>query len=191
MKKIILASGSPRRRELLDQMGLEYDVILSKVDESSSGELPPSELVQVLARMKAKAVAKKIRAKKEEALVIGADTIVVLEGQVLGKPENNLDAEKMLERLSGIMHKVYTGVAIVDVKSATEEVFVQKTNVYMKSISQEEITAYVLTGEPLDKAGSYGIQGKGGVFIEKIEGDYFSVMGLPISKLYESLKKFY
>lgn len=190
MKKIILASGSPRRRELLDQMGLEYDVVLSKVDESDSGELPPGELVQTLAKMKARAVAKKIKAKKEEVLVIGADTIVVLKGQVLGKPENSLAAEKMLETLSGTMHKVYTGVAIVDTKGATEEVFMQKTNVYMKNISQEEITAYVLTGEPLDKAGSYGIQGKGGVFVEKIEGDYFSVMGLPISKLYESLKRF-
>ena len=183
-----MASGSPRRRELLDQMGIDYEVVVSGVDEEEIKDMQPCELVQALAKIKAQAVAKKILAKNEDALVIGADTIVVLDNEILGKPTNNLDAIKMLRMLSGKMHIVYTGVAIVATKDGPKEMFTQKTKVYMKNMSQEEIEAYVMTGEPLDKAGSYGIQGKGGLFIEKIEGDYFSVMGLPISRLYDSLK---
>ena len=189
MKKVILASGSPRRRELLDQMGIDYEVVVSDVDEMGMKDMPPYELVQALAKLKALAVAQAISAKKEKALVVGADTIVVLDNEILGKPANSLDATKMLRRLSGKMHIVYTGVAIVSTKDGSEEVFAQQTKVYMKNMSQDEIQKYVLTQEPLDKAGSYGIQGKGGVFVEKIEGDYFSVMGLPIGKLYDCLKK--
>ncbi|HHX61865.1 MAG TPA: septum formation inhibitor Maf [Epulopiscium sp.] len=190
MKTIILASGSPRRKELLDQMGLAYDIIVSDVDESGLDHMEPAELVQALASLKAQAVAEELLSEKEDALVIGADTLVVLNDQILGKPTDNLDAEKMLSILSGKMHMVYTGVSIVDTKNNTEETFVQSSKIYMKDMSPEEIKAYVLTKEPLDKAGSYGIQGKGGVFVEKIEGDYFSVMGLPIAKLYEQLKNY-
>lgn len=189
MKKIILASGSPRRKELLDQMGLEHEIVVSDVDESGLDHLGPRELVQALASLKAQAVAKDLDMKKDR-LVIGADTIVVLEGQILGKPKDELDAEKMLGLLSGKMHKVYTGVSLVDTGNNTEEVFVQASKIYMKDMSLDEIKEYILTKEPFDKAGSYGIQGRGGVFIEKIEGDYFCVMGLPIAKLYDCLKKY-
>ncbi len=190
MRRIILASGSPRRKELLDQMGVDHEIIVSEVDEDGLDHLAPSELVQVLASLKAKAVAKNLPDSQKDGLVIGADTIVVLEGQILGKPKDGLDAEIMLGLLSGKMHKVYTGVSVVDTKNNTEEVFVQASTIYMKEMSQDEITAYILTKEPFDKAGSYGIQGRGGVFVEKIEGDYFSVMGLPIAKLYDCLKKY-
>lgn len=190
MKNIILASGSLRRKELLDQMGLVYETIVSDVDEDGLGEMPPAELVQALANLKAKAVAKDAVDREKDAIVIGADTIVVLDDQILGKPKDSLAAEKMLSLLSGKMHMVYTGVSIVDTKDWAEETFVQSSKVYMKEMSEEEIKAYVGTKEPLDKAGSYGIQGKGGVFIERIEGDYFSVMGLPIAKLYECLKNY-
>ena len=189
MKKIILASGSPRRKELLDQMGVEHEVVVSDVDESGLDHLGPRELVRALASLKAQAVAKGLVELKKDRLIIGADTIVVLEGQVLGKPKDELDAEKMLGLLSGKMHRVYTGVSLVDTAKNTEESFAQASDIYMKEMSQDEIKEYVLTKEPLDKAGSYGIQGRGGVFIEKIEGDYFSVMGLPIAKLYDCLKK--
>lgn len=190
MKKIILASGSPRRKELLDQMGIAYEVIVSDIDEDAVGDMSPPELVQVLANMKAKAVVNDLPDSQKDAIVIGADTIVVLDHQILGKPNDALDAEKMLSLLSGKMHIVYTGVSVVNSTDHKEETFVQSSKIYMKHMSKEEIKDYVLTKEPLDKAGSYGIQGKGGVFVEKIEGDYFSVMGLPIAKLYESLKNF-
>jgi len=190
VKKIILASKSPRRQELLNQIGIPYEVVASKVDEKCVGDLPPDQLVEALAKIKAEDVAKNLPLKQEDFLVIGADTIVVLDNKILGKPISSVDAKNMLQSLSGKMHKVYTGVAIIDTKSSTWEVFTQKTKVYMKTMTLEEIEAYVLTKEPLDKAGSYGIQGKGGVFVEKIEGDYFSVMGLPIGKLYDYLKKF-
>ena len=186
-KKVILASASPRRKELLKQMGISYEVIVPDIDEESFGLLPPNELVQTLAQMKAQAVANTV---EENSLVIAADTVVVLEGQILGKPKDELDAKQMLNMLSGKAHMVYTGVAIVDPATNRQERFVVDTKIYMKVMSQEEIDAYILTGEPLDKAGSYGIQGRGGVFIERIEGDYFSVMGLPIARLYDLLKKF-
>ncbi len=188
MKKIILASASPRRKELLSKMGIDYEVVVSDIDEGKIKGMLPEQLVQVLASQKAKAVAEDIG--KANRLIIGADTIVVLNNKVLGKPANSLEATKMLKSLSGQKHQVYTGVAIVDTDTGKEELFVEKTNVYMKHINDQEIQTYVATKEPLDKAGSYGIQGKGGVFIEKIEGDYFTVMGLPISQLYDHLKKF-
>ena len=188
MRKIILASKSPRRQELLNQIGIPYQVVISKIDEKNVGNMPAEQLVQALAKIKAKAAMKSLPV-GEDFLIIGADTIVVLDNKILGKPLNSKDAKNMLKMLSGRMHKVYTGLAILDTKNGFREVFVQETNVYMKDMTLEEINAYVLTKEPLDKAGSYGIQGKGGVFIEKIEGDYFSVMGLPIGKLYDCLKR--
>lgn len=190
MKNIILASASPRRAELLDQMGIAYKVVVSHVDESGLGDMSPPDLVQALASLKAKAVAKDLVEMQKDTLVIGADTIVVLDHQILGKPKDSQDAKQMLRMLSGKMHMVYTGVSIIDIGNSREETFVQSSKIYMKEMSQEEIKAYVLTKEPLDKAGSYGIQGRGGVFIEKIEGDFFSVMGLPIAKLYDHLNNY-
>ena len=190
MKKIILASASPRRQELLDQMGLDHKIMVSDVDESGFNDLEPSKLVEALASLKAKAVADNLSEEEKDTLIIGADTIVLLEGQILGKPLNEQDAEKMLGMLSGKVHMVYTGVSIVDTMDGSQETFYQTSKIYMKQMSKEEIKEYVLTKEPLDKAGSYGIQGRGGVFVKKIEGDYFTVMGLPIARLYDALKKY-
>ena len=190
MRGIILASGSPRRQELLEQMGLSYEVVVSDVDEGGLNHMPPKELVQALASLKANAVAKERIYERQDALIIGADTVVVLNNKILGKPKDSQDAERMLRSLSGKKHIVYTGVSIIDSNANTEEVFAEKSIIHMKELTSEEIKEYVLTKEPLDKAGSYGIQGKGGVFVEKIEGDYFSVMGLPIAKLYDHLKKY-
>ncbi len=190
MRKIILASGSPRRQELLEQMGLGYQVVVSDVDEGGLSHMPPEGLVQALASLKANAVAKGISDEKQDFLIIGADTLVVLDNEILGKPKDSQDAEQMLRSLSGKRHIVYTGVSIIDSKTNTEETFVEGSRIYMKEMTADEIRDYVLTKEPLDKAGSYGIQGRGGVFVEKIEGDCFSVMGLPIAKLYDHLKKY-
>lgn len=190
MKNIILASASPRRKQLLNQMGIDHTIIVSEINEDDMRGLPPREMVEGLAQMKAKAVADHLEEAQKNSLVIGADTIVVLHGQILGKPNNEEEARKMLTLLSGKMHLVYTGVSVIRPTDGKEETFAQKTKIYMKHMSSDEIMQYILTKEPLDKAGSYGIQGKGGVFVEKIEGDYFSVMGLPIAKLYDTLKKF-
>lgn len=190
MKKIILASASPRRKELLKQIGIEHDVIVSDIDESRPCKQSPKLYVESLATMKAKAVAQDLKYKKEDILVIGADTIVVLDNEILGKPKDSQDAKNMLGILSGKMHTVYTGVSIVNANNNYIESFVEGTKVYFREMTSKEIDDYVSTKEPLDKAGSYGIQGRGGVFIEKIEGDYFTVMGLPICKLYETLQKF-
>lgn len=190
MKKVILASASPRRKELLDQMGVAHEVVLSEVDEGQIESMPPGQYVEALAQLKAQAVAKDLIGIENNALIIGADTIVVLGEQILGKPKNPLDAEKMLSILSGKMHVVYTGVSLVNMAKEQVESFTVKSKIYMKEMSKEEIKNYVLTKEPLDKAGSYGIQGKGGVFVEKIEGDYFTVVGLPIAELYQRLKKY-
>ena len=190
MKKIILASASPRRRELLNQIGIEHDVLVSNIDESGPCKLPPKLYVESLATMKAKAVAKDLKYKKEDILVIGADTIVVLGNEILGKPKDSQDAKNMLGILSGKMHIVYTGVTVINANNNHMESFVEGTKVYFREMTKKEIDSYVSTKEPLDKAGSYGIQGRGGVFVEKIEGDYFTVMGLPICKLYETLQRF-
>ena len=171
-------------------MGLGYQVVVSDVDEGGLSHMPPEGLVQALASLKANAVAKGISDEKQDFLIIGADTLVVLDNEILGKPKDSQDAEQMLRSLSGKRHIVYTGVSIIDSKTNTEETFVEGSRIYMKEMTADEIRDYVLTKEPLDKAGSYGIQGRGGVFVEKIEGDYFSVMGLPIAKLYDHLKKY-
>jgi septum formation protein len=185
MRKVILASASPRRKQLLKQMGIDFQVITSDIDEGSLRDMPGPEMVKELARMKAEVVASRLNDKE---IVIGADTIVSLDNKVLGKPLDHQDAVQMLTMLSGKKHTVYTGVAIIDTQNSKNEVFVVDTKIYMKDMSQKEIIEYVNTKEPLDKAGAYGIQGKGGVFVDKIEGDYFSVMGLPISKIYDVLK---
>lgn len=176
---IILASKSPRRQELLRQMGVEeFLIVESQADETVEDGLPPEQVVRRLAARKADAVFQKA---KPGDVVIAADTIVTLEGTVLGKPKDKLDAFQMLSLLSGARHQVYTGLAVYqdDVRIVEHE----STSVYFREISGREIEGYLATGEPMDKAGGYGIQGRGGLFVERIDGDYFNVVGLPICRL--------
>jgi len=188
MKKIILASASPRRKELLEQIGLEFEIITSDQEEHYQNTIP-EEIVKELALMKAEHVASEIGAK--DLLVIGADTIVVLDGEILGKPEDEEDAFSMLNRLRGRVHQVFTGVALLDYdRKGKKEIrnFSVETKVYVCEMQKQEIWDYVRTGEPMDKAGAYGIQGKFAAFINRIEGDYYNVVGLPISKIYQEIK---
>lgn len=184
--RVILASGSPRRKEILEKMGVTFEIVTSDYAEDMTLPLPPDELVKHLAFGKAEGVAKKF----PDALVIAADTIVVCEGKVLGKPHTAAIAEKMLSQLSGKNHEVITGMAIVYVAG---EKFIQEaasTKVIFKTLTEIQIKEYVTTGEPLDKAGAYAVQGLGRAFIEKIEGDYWNLVGLPAGRLAEHLKVF-
>jgi septum formation protein len=224
---IILASGSPRRRQILEQAGIKYEVVVSDVDETIDGE--PDYQVKELALRKARAV-RGIKGKTEGALplpphslfekseaktltetaqsavsnegvkglapcrglgtesprsglpvILAADTLVHIDGKVLGKPTDTDEAFTMLKRLSGRSHTVYTGVAIL--RGDEELVFVDAARVYFRSLSDEEIRAYVATGEPMDKAGAYGVQERGAVLVDRIEGDFYTVVGLPVSKV--------
>lgn len=177
MKKLILASASPRRKELLSMLKIPFDIVTSEVEEVMDQFLQPSELVMKLAEEKANDVSKKF----PDAVVIGADTIVTYEDKKLGKPTSNEDAFAMLRMLSGKTHEVYTGVSIVNDGGVSN--FYQCTKITFSELTDQEILDYIETNEPMDKAGSYGIQGYGGTFVEKIEGDYYSVVGLPINKL--------
>lgn len=181
--KIILASASPRRRELLAQAGFEFEVVSSDVDEVVDPSLTPDKLVMSLARQKAQAVAQN----RTDCVVIGSDTVVVLDGKVLGKPRDEADAVRMLESLSGRKHEVYTGVCISF--AGETHCFFERTSVNFCELDGEQIKAYVATGEPMDKAGAYGIQGKGCVLVEGIEGDYFNVVGFPVSRFCREYKK--
>ena len=188
MKRIILASQSPRRRELLTQIGLKFEVIPSTVEEVITS-INPVEVVQELAQQKARDVAEVAGREmaKDSLLVIGADTIVVYEGKILGKPEDKEDAVRMLTMLQGKEHSVYTGVALLS--GEQEIVFAEETRVQMCPMTPEEILWYVNTGEPMDKAGAYGIQGLCARFIRQIQGDYNNVVGLPVGRIYQELKK--
>lgn len=188
MKDIILASQSPRRRELLTQIGLEFEVLPSTVEEVITST-DPVEAVKELAQQKARDVEREVRVKRnvQPGLVIGADTIVVYGGKMLGKPADKEDAVRMLTMLHGKCHSVYTGVTLITEEK--EIVFAEETKVYMYPMSEEEIAWYVSTGEPMDKAGAYGIQGFCARFIEKIQGDYNNVVGLPVGRIYQELKK--
>lgn len=186
-KKIILASGSPRRRELMDREGFEFTVITSKAEENYDPSLPPQEIAQSLAKLKAQAVASALPAQDlEDSIVIGADTIVALDGIIYGKPADASDACRMLRDLSGKTHQVITGVCIICNKDA--QAFAQSTNVNFKELSDSEIQEYVASGEPLDKAGAYGIQGLGGKLVDSIDGDFDNVVGLPIKTLAPKLR---
>ena len=178
--RIVLASASPRRREILEQVGLPFVVVPSCAEENVTGEISPSLLVQSLSLLKAADVAK---SQSENALVIGADTIVVLGGEILTKPKDAVDAKAMLGRLSGQCHSVLTGLTVMRCSDGKSVSVTEETKVYFKTLSEKEIDSYVSTKEPLDKAGSYGIQGLGGLFVEKIDGDYYNVVGLPLSRL--------
>ncbi|MBP3206235.1 MAG: septum formation inhibitor Maf [Lachnospiraceae bacterium] len=208
---IILASGSPRRRELMQQIGLDFEVQVSEVEEHVTSTVP-EEVVQELSRQKAEAVAKlawerpSIRPsadrgepktgdsqkKVSDCLVLGADTIVACDGRILGKPKDAADAVQMLTMLSGRAHEVYTGVTFVYADPAEgnrkEHTFYECTKVHFAPMSAEEIAEYVATGDPLDKAGAYGIQGFCARYITGIEGDYNNVVGLPVGRVYQELK---
>ena len=173
---LILASGSPRRRELLDLMGLTYTVETPDVDESFSGR--PSETVMEISRRKAAAVA----ARHSDSIIIAADTLVFADG-ALGKPHTPERAKEMLRSLAGNWHHVYTGITVINTRSGRILRNVDKTRVHLVPMTEQEIDAYVATGEPLDKAGAYGIQGMGGMFVDRIDGSYSNVVGLPMSML--------
>ena len=173
---LILASGSPRRRELLDLMGLTYTVETPDVDESFSGR--PSETVMEISRRKAAAVA----ARHSGSIIIAADTLVFADG-ALGKPHTPERAKEMLRSLAGNWHHVYTGITVINTRSGRILRNVDKTRVHLVPMTEQEIDAYVATGEPLDKAGAYGIQGMGGMFVDRIDGSYSNVVGLPMSML--------
>lgn len=198
--KIILASASPRRRELLTGLGLDYTVLVSGVEEHVT-EKEPARVVEELSAQKAGDVLQKLLSAdtrqedlvwdgQEELLVIGADTIVALDGEILGKPASTRDAAGMLGRLSGRRHQVYTGVTLFyhSRGETRQNTFHECTQVQFYPMAEEEISWYISTGEPMDKAGAYGIQGLGNRFIKAIEGDYSSVVGLPAARLYQELK---
>ena len=197
MKKIILASGSPRRRELMEQAGFDFEVITSDCDENAAG-LTPEETAAALSELKCRSVADgissgriRLSAKNPEGyIVIGSDTIVALDGIILGKPADEADAFRMLSLLSGNVHTVYTGVTICDTVSGRAYTFTEHTDVEMYPLDGNEIREYISTGEPMDKAGAYGIQGRGGLLVKRINGDYFTVVGFPIARLSRELKRF-
>lgn len=182
MQNLILASSSPRRKELLENLQLTFQTVSSDVDENYDPKWQPEEIVMELSLRKALAVSRQY----PSSLVIGSDTVVVYDHSILGKPKNRDEAYSMLKKLSGNTHSVYTGVAIVTPK--TEKKFYEKTDVLFWELSDEEINAYLETGEPFDKAGAYGIQGFGSLLVKKIIGDYFSVVGLPVARTIRELK---
>ncbi len=185
LPKIILASKSPRRADLLKQIGLKFEIYPSGIEEPQITRTSPAIAVQELALTKAKAVAAKFYA----GIVIGADTVVVIDGQPIGKPENDAHAIEILNQLSGNPHEVITGVTLIDIERKNEVVWSEETAVYFRTLRQSEIVAYVRSGESSDKAGAYGIQGRAGAFVERIEGCYFNVVGLPLASLTVQLRK--
>lgn len=187
--RIVLASGSPRRKELLFGIIPEFDIIVSDADEESIPKtLEPPLYVKELAMLKAAATAKTV-AEDKSCIVIGADTVVALDGKILGKPQSESDAFNMLKSLSGRKHEVYTGYCVMRLSDCKLLSKSEKTEVFFKDITDEKIKSYIKTGEPMDKAGAYGIQGLGGLFINKINGDYNNVVGLPVSALYDTLEE--
>lgn len=188
MKPIILASASPRRKELLSLAGYTFSVQVSKVDEVITKTLP-SDIVMELSFQKAKAVAD---CQTTDCIVIGSDTLVALDHTVMGKPVDEEDAIQTISKLAGRTHQVYSGVTILEITNGSishSSTFFEATDVHVLPMTKEEICSYVALGECMDKAGSYAIQGRFSVYIQKIDGDYYNVMGLPISHLHQELKK--
>lgn len=179
MKKFVLASSSPRRQEILRGIGIDFDVMPSRYEEIII-DISPYELVQRFAYEKANEVAKRIEGEK---IVIAADTIVYANGNILGKPRDKEDATRMLKSLSNSIHSVITGVCVLDTSNGNCYNDYEETNVFFKELREEEIECYIESGEPMDKAGAYGIQGIGGLFVTKIQGCFFNVVGLPVYKL--------
>lgn len=196
MKKIILASASPRRKELLAQIGFDFTVMPSDVEENPSSTLP-QDIVIELSKEKARDVWKKLESGdlgedgSADYLVISADTVVAIDGEILGKPKDEEDATRMLSLLSGKEHQVYTGVTLVWINEEgkkEEYSFYVCTGVVMYRMSRAEIMEYVLSGEPMDKAGAYGVQGRAAAYIKSIRGEYSNVVGLPVGRLYQEMK---
>lgn len=185
MSEIILASASPRRKELLEQVGIQFKVVKSSVEEVIT-ETEPDKVVMELSGQKAEDVAAGLNDRKDR-IVIGADTIVFCQGKILGKPKDESDAFAMLEGLAGKSHSVFTGVTILIGDRMIS--FAEETKVNVKDMTHEEIRRYIATKEPMDKAGSYGIQGRFAAFVSGIEGDYNNVVGLPVSRIYTELTK--
>ena len=186
MKRIVLASASPRRKELLEQIGVRFEVEPTEYDEETTSSSEPRKMARELSLGKARAAARKHR----KALIIAADTLVVLGGRVFGKPHTNAQAREMLRALNGRTHSVVTGFTILDTESGKVLSRSVETEVHMRKLTPKEIDSYVRTKEPLDKAGGYAIQGWGVVLVDRIEGDYSNVVGLPLSALAESLREF-
>ena len=197
-KKIILGSASPRRRELLSQIGIEFTVRVSDKEEVYHSEMP-EEIVKELALMKAENIAEEIRGDREkaggkeaESVIIGADTVVVLDRKIQGQPADEEDAFRMLRSLRGRAHEVYTGVAGLCCGGEQGQItrcHAVRTEVYVHDMTDDEIRGYIATGEPADKAGGYGIQGAFAKYIDRIDGDYYNVVGLPVSYVYQTLKE--
>lgn len=180
---IILASQSPRRRELMGLITKDFEVKVSEVDESLPEGISPRDAVMYLSKIKAEPF------KNEQQIVIGADTVVAIDDKILGKPKDKQNAFDMLKTLSGKTHSVFTGVTIT--KGESTNTFAVETRVTFFELSDQEILDYIATKEPMDKAGAYGIQGYGSLLVKEIQGDYFNVVGLPVSKLNQELKKVY
>lgn len=196
MKQIILGSASPRRRELLQQIGVDFEVLVSQAKECYQSRIP-QDIVKELALVKAQNVAgllakqTPVAGKDVSYVIIGADTIVVRDAQILGKPRDSEEAFEMLQSLQGRSHEVYTGVALLEYDGNGIQIHsshAEKTRVFVHEMEEGEIRDYILTGEPLDKAGAYGIQGRFARYIDRIEGDYYNVVGLPVAYLYQQLK---
>lgn len=188
MSEFILASASPRRKEIMALTGLDFSVLVSNADEGAvDRNIPVGLYVQELALLKASSVTKVLLSNKK-AVVISADTIVTLDGKILGKPKDAEDARKMLRALSGRTHEVYTGYCVMRVSDGKTVCQSVKTEVTFKELSDEKIDAYIKTGEPMDKAGAYGIQGKGSMLVSGVNGDYLNVVGLPLSALSDTLE---
>jgi septum formation protein len=184
--KLILASASPRRKELLGKIGLEFDIIPAKGEEIITQTLP-WEVVKELSFQKAKEIADM---QTEDCIVIGSDTIVAKGEKIMGKPKNESDAFAMLSDIAGDVHQVYTGVSLIRTGSAPKVItFAEKTDVFLYPMTEKEINAYIETGDCMDKAGAYGIQGDFAIHVKGIEGDYYNVVGLPIGKVYQELKQ--
>ena len=184
--KLILASASPRRKELLGKIGLEFDIIPAKGEEIVTKNLP-WEVVDELSFQKAKEIADR---QMEECIVIGSDTIVAKGEKIMGKPKDEADAYQMLSEIAGNVHQVYTGVTLIRTGANPKVItFAEKTDVHLYPMNDEEISAYIATKDPMDKAGAYGIQGDFAIHVKGIEGDYYNVVGLPIGKVYQELKQ--
>ena len=184
--KLILASASPRRKELLGKIGLEFNIIPAKGEEVVTKNLP-WEVVEELSFQKAKEIADM---QMEECIVIGSDTIVAKGEKIMGKPKDEADAYQMLSEIAGDVHQVYTGVTLIRTGKEPKVItFAENTDVHLYPMSDEEIYAYIATKDPMDKAGAYGIQGDFAIHVKGIEGDYYNVVGLPIGKVYQELKQ--
>lgn len=189
MKKIILASKSPRRHEILNLAGYSHTIMVSDADETLTEDISPADAVRELSKRKAAAVLSELEKNNEkDFVIIAADTVVEFDGEIFGKPKDSDDARRMLSAMSGNSHLVHTGVTVTDGRRSASDTVSAK--VTMRNITEDELEGYIRSGEPMDKAGAYGIQGTAGAFVSSVEGDYFSIMGLPMCRTSELLRDF-